>query len=109
MIETVYKTATPEKDKSECYVLVLTSRASSGGSLYAFMEHGQWNNDLKRLLYKVRSINTDERLTYQHARGLYEMSKRPLAQMGFVHCFASDGRRKELGSDEAPKLEAAIG
>jgi hypothetical protein len=51
MIETVYKTPTPEKGKSECYVLVLTSRAASGGSVYAFMEeHGQWNDDLQRLL-----------------------------------------------------------
>jgi hypothetical protein len=109
MIETLYKTPTPEKGKSECYVLVLTSRASSGGSVYAFMEeHGQWNEDLERLLYRVHDINADERLTYQHARGLYEGSKRRLAQLGFVHSFVSDGWRQESCSDPVPQPEAAI-
>jgi hypothetical protein len=109
MIETLYKTPTPQKGKSECYVLVLTSRAASGGNVYAFMEeHGQWNDDLERLLYRVHSINTDEQLTYSHARGLYEMSKHRLAQMGFVHSFTSDGLRKEPCSDQVPRPEEAM-
>lgn len=108
MIETLYKTPTPEKGKSECYVLVLTSRAASGGSFYAFMEeHGLWNHDLQRLLYQVHSINTDERLTYQHARDLYEISKLRLAAMGFVHSFSSDGLRNEPRSNQALEPEAA--
>ena len=109
MIETLYKTPIPEKGKSECYVLVLASRAASGGSVYAFMEeHGQWNEDLGRLLYRVHAINADERLTYQHARGLYESSKHRLAQLGFVHSFVSDRWQKESGSGQAPQPEAAI-
>lgn len=109
MIETLYKTPTPENDNSECYVLVLTSRAASGGSVYAFMEeHGQWNADFQRRLFKVDTINTDEQLTYEHARRLYEMSKGRLAQLGFVHSFASNGQRKEPCSDQALPLEAAM-
>jgi hypothetical protein len=109
MIETLYKTPTPEKGKSECYVLVLTSRAASGGSVYAFMEeHGQWNHDLQRLLYSVHFINTDERLTYQHAHGLYETSKHRLARLGFVHSFVSEGRRKKPCSDQGPQPEVIM-
>jgi hypothetical protein len=109
MIETFYKTPTPEKGKSERYVLVLTCRAASAGRVYAFMEeHGQWNDDLERLVYRVHSINTDEQLTYQHARGLYEMSKNRLAQMGFIHSFASNGVSTAPHSDQIPNPEPAI-
>ena len=94
MIETLYKTQTPEKEKSECYVLVLTSRAASGGKVYAFMEeHGQWHDDLQRFRYRVNAINTEEELTYQHARGMYERAKSNLVRKGFIHSFGSDGDR----------------
>ena len=99
MIETLYKTQIPEKGKSECYVLVLTSRAASDGSVYAFMEeHGEWSDDFQRLIYNVKSIDTDEHLTYQQARWLYDMAKRKLTQMGFVHSFASGSLGKEPSS-----------
>ena len=109
MIETLYKTPTPEKGKSECYVLVLTSRAASSDRVFAFMEdHGQWNDDFEQLLFRVRSINADERLTYQQARGLYENSKHRLAKMGFVYSFGPDGRRNEPRSDRVRQPEAAV-
>ena len=42
MIETLYKTKTPEKERSECYVLVLASRPASEDRAYVFMEeHGR--------------------------------------------------------------------
>jgi hypothetical protein len=109
MIETLYKTQTPEKGKSECYVLVLTTRAASGGKIYAFMEeHGQWNDEMQRLLYNVKSINTEEQLTYQDARGMYEKAKGNLVRMGFVHCFGSDGARKEPAPDQVSQAESAV-
>lgn len=109
MIETLYKTPTPVRGKSECYVLILTSRAGSSGNNYAFMEdHGQWNDDFKQLLYRVHSINADERLTYQQARGLYEISKHRLAQLGFTYSFGSDGRRNEPNSSRVRQPEAAV-
>jgi hypothetical protein len=108
MIETLYKTHTPEKGRSECYVLVLTSRVSTGGKVFAFMEeHGQWNDDLQRFSYRVSSINTEEQLTYEHARGMYENSRRNLARKGFVHCFSVDGSRKEQIPDQLPEPELA--
>src|SRR5579863_6620855 len=108
MIETIYKTQTPEKERSECYTLVLTSRAASGGKFYAFMEeHGQWSDDLQRFVYRVNSIHAEEPLSYQHAHGIYETAKRNLARKGFVHCFASNGFCKEPSSDLLAQPETA--
>jgi hypothetical protein len=109
MIETLYKTQTPEKGKSECYVLVLTSRASSGGKVYAFMEeHGRWDSDLQRFVYTVSSIDTDEQLTYERAREMYEASRGDLARKGFIYSFAQAELRKEPSSDPHPKAELAM-
>ena len=107
MIETLYRTSTPEKDKSERYILVLTSRAATGGKVYAFMEeHGRWNDDLQRFVYEVNSINTDEQLTFQQASSLYEASKRNLADKGFLYSFSID--RKQPTVDRAPDDQLAF-
>ncbi len=109
MIETLYNTQSPEKNRSECYVLVLTSRAASGGKSYAFMEeHGQWNADLQRFIYRVNSIHADEPLSYQHARGIYETTKHNLALRGFVHSVGSADQGKEPGSDQSARVETAM-
>ncbi len=108
MIETVYKTQTPEKGKSECYVLVLTSRVARGGKVFAFMEeHGQWDEELQRFRYRVKSINTEEQLSYDHALGMYQTARRNLARKGFVHCFSFDGARKEPCANEVGEPELA--
>lgn len=109
MIETFYRTQTPEKGKSECYVLVLTSRAASNGKVYAFMEErGRWSDDLQQFIYQVNSINTEEQLTYQHARGMYENAKDHLVRKGFVHCFGPDGLHKECAPEQVLEPEAAL-
>ena len=109
MIETIYKTPTPEKGKSECYVLVLTSRAASGGRVFAFMEeHGQWHDDMQRFLYMVNSVSVDEQLTYQHALDLYDTAKHKLARKGFIHSFAPSDLRNEPSSVQVPEPELAI-
>jgi len=109
MIETLYKTPTPEKGQSECYVLVLTSRVASGGKVFAFMEeHGRWNEELQLFTHEVHSINTDEQLTFQQARSLYETAKRNLAANGFLHLFAGDGQRKQAIADQIPEPELAL-
>lgn len=106
MIETLYKTQVPEREKSECYVLVLTARVSTRGTAYVFMEeYGQWDNDLQRFRYTVKSINTDEQLTYTQALDLYQTAKRNLARHGFIHSFTADGLRKEPWSNVTPELE----
>lgn len=108
MIETVYKTPAPEQGKSECYVLVLSSRVSTRGTAFVFMEeHGKWDNDVKRFRYAVNSINTDEQLTYAQALKLYETAKRNLAGRGFIYSFCQEAGRKAACSDVMPEPELA--
>jgi|GEM_PF-6035128 hypothetical protein len=95
MIETLYKTETPVRGESECYVLVLTSRASTGRKIYAFMqEHGQWDETLGSFAYTVDSIGASDTLTHEEGRALYEEAKSNLARKGFVHAFQPDYVRK---------------
>jgi len=95
MIETLYKTPTPEKGISECYVLVLTSRPASGRKVYLFMqEHGRWDGISKRFIREVSSINTEDETTYEDALVMYNTARRNLAQLGFIHSFVPDCSRK---------------
>ena len=108
MIETLYKTGKPEREKSECYVLVLARRTGDGQGLYAFMEeHGKWDDGTQRFLYKVMSIEIEDELTRQRALAIYDDAKRRLAQRGFVHSFVMDYRSKSLQADQFPALEQA--
>ena len=109
MIETLYKTHTPEKGKSECYVLVLHLPRLPGGKVFAFMEeHGNWNDDLQRFVYKVKSINAEEQLTYEHARRMYESARGNLIRKGFVHSFGPDGAANQVIPDQVADLEPAV-
>jgi len=88
MIETLYKSDCPEKGKSECYVLVVTPRPTSGDRCYSFMEeHGRWDETLGHFLYEVNQIVTEEELTYENALAMYNASKQDLLGKGFVHSF----------------------
>jgi hypothetical protein len=70
-------------------------------------EHGQWDDDLQRFHYRVKSINAEEQLTYHHARNMYETAKGNLARKGFVPSFTPNGPRKEPHSDQRPESELA--
>ena len=97
MIEILYNTQTPEKGKSECYVLVLTARPASERRLYVFMEeHGRWDDGFERFIYEVTSISTESDLTHQEAHAMYETAKKKIAQRGFIHAFVQDHNRKKL-------------
>ncbi len=91
MIETFYKTDMPEKGRSECYVLVLSSRPASERKVYVFMEeHGYWDDSLEKFLYEIISVSAEEDLNQQKALAMYNTSKRTLVQRGFIHTFAPD-------------------
>jgi hypothetical protein len=108
MIETLYKTSKPEREKSECYVLVLARRTGDGKGLYAFMEeHGQWDDGAQRFLYRVMSIEIEDELTRQRARAIYDDAKQRLAQRGFVHSFVMDYRPRDPRADPLPAAEQA--
>lgn len=105
MIETLYKTSEPEREKSECYVLVLARRTGEGKGLYAFMEkHGRWDDLTQRFGYQVMSIEIDE-VTYQRALAIYEDARQRLAQRGFVHSFVTDFRPMSSQADHLPLAE----
>lgn len=95
MIETLYKTMTPEKGRSECYVLVLTSRPACERKVYVFMEeHGRWDDRLERFLHEVTSISTEHDLNSEEALEVYSKAKKRLAEEGFIHSFFPDYKRK---------------
>ena len=96
MIETLYKTKTPEKGKSECYVLVLTARPATEGKVYVFMEeHGCWDDCSERFIHEVDSISTESDLTQQDGLAMYDTAKKKLAQRGFIHTFVHEHSRKK--------------
>jgi hypothetical protein len=108
MIETLYKTSEPEREKSECYVLVLARRTGDGKGLYAFMEeHGQWDERTQRFGYQLMSIEYEKELTRLCALDLYEDAKQRLARRGFVYSFVMDYRAKSPQADELPLVEQA--
>jgi hypothetical protein len=105
MIETLYQTTTPEKGKSECYVLLLARRLGERAP-YAFMEeHGRWDESFERFLYQVTSIRDEEDLTQQDALAIYNSAKRKLAERGFVYSFALDLRRKDAKAEQSTEQE----
>jgi hypothetical protein len=57
--------------------------------------------------YRVNSINTEEQLTYERARDMYERAKGNLVRKGFVHSFGPDCVRKELTSGQISEPELA--
>jgi hypothetical protein len=96
MIETLYKTDCPEKGKSECYVLVVTPRPASRERCYSFMEeHGRWDETMRRFIYEVNQIVTEEELTYENALAMYNVAKIDLLNKGFVHSSVQGCLRKE--------------
>ena len=108
MIETLFKTSMPEREKSECYVLVLARRTGDGHGLYAFMEeHGQWDERTQRFFYEVMSVEIEDELTHQRALALYDEAKQRLAQRGFVHSFVMDYRSKRPQADHVAVAEEA--
>ena len=68
-------------------------------------EHGYWNDQMKRFVHEVSSINTEDGITYENARAQYESAKWDLTQKGFVHSFVQEYRRKDPREYTVPELE----
>lgn len=97
MIETLYKTKHPDKETSERYVLVLTSRPASRAKVYSFMEeHGRWDEAANRFLHAVSCIRVDEGTTHSEALAMYNSAKAKLVQRGFIHSFSPDYREESM-------------
>jgi hypothetical protein len=108
MIETLYKTDRPQKEHSECYVLVLTPRPASNGRRYSFMEeHGRWDASMGHFLYEVIQIVTEEEMTYDDAWARYKAAKQNLSEKGFLHSFGPGCLPKEPKTSRIFEFEAA--
>lgn len=95
MVETFYRTELPVKGVSECYVLVLTSRAASGRKVYLFMEeHGQWDEASENMQFTVSSTVPEDGMPYDDAVALYNAAKQRLAKLGFTYSSVTDYLRK---------------
>ena len=107
MIETLYNTDSPEKEKSECYVLVLTPRPGSDGLIYSFMEErGRWDEALGRFVYDIFEVIVEERMTQETALATYYTARQILHKKGFVHSFFGGCLCKVPWADEALEYEA---
>jgi hypothetical protein len=91
-VETLYKTKTPEKDKSECYELVLDSVAGTPPRTFRFLEkHGWWDEASKTYVLARTTIDTEEEaITLEEAETMFNAAKSNRARNGFVHSFAPD-------------------
>jgi len=92
MLETLYKTRTPEVGKSECYEISLKALPGAGPRVFAFREdHGWWDDSTKTFVHHVTTINSaEERITFEEAQSMYAKARANRAQNGFVHSFAPD-------------------
>lgn len=92
MLETLYKTHTPEVERSECYEISVKARPGHGARVYAFREeHGWWDDSEKKFVHHITTINTEqEALPLEEAEEMYNQAKNHLIRNGFVHSFAPD-------------------
>jgi hypothetical protein len=91
-VETLYKTKTPEKDKSECYELVIGTVPGTSPRTFRFLEkHGWWDEESKTYVLSRTTIDTEqEAITLEEAETMFEAAKANRASNGFVHGFAPD-------------------
>ncbi len=92
MNETLYKTSSPEAEKSECCEISLDSVPGNGTRVYSYREdHGWWDESSREFKHQVIRIDTaEEGVTYEEAQAMYAKARTKLAQSGFIHSFAPD-------------------
>ena len=92
MLETLYKTRTPEKSvyEGECYELILDADRQKGAIAYFVREiHGWWDEQEKRFINKQVTLSPEEGYaTFEEAQQRYLQQRQHRAQSGFVHSFA---------------------
>ncbi len=90
MLETLYKTRTPEVGKSECYELSLKMLLGSGlRRHYVKEDHGWWDESTKEFVHHVVTLNTAaEGITFEEAEAIYLKARANRVESGFVHSFS---------------------
>lgn len=92
MLETLYKTKTPENSvlDGECYELILDEANVRGRVAYFVREvHGWWDDQGNRFVHKQWTLSPDEGFaTFEEAHEMYKQQRRNRAKSGFRHSFS---------------------
>jgi hypothetical protein len=92
MLETLYKTTTPESSvwAGECYELILDEESVNGRDAYFVREiHGWWDEKEKRFVHKVYTLSSEEGYaTFEEAHERYMQQRLNRAKNGFKHSFS---------------------
>lgn len=91
-VETLYKTKTPQKERSECYEIVIDLLPWIGPRNFRFLEkHGFWDEKSESYIVAATDIDSfEEGRTLEEAEAQFEQTKALHARNGFVHSFAPD-------------------
>jgi hypothetical protein len=92
MLETLYKTKTPEASvlDGECYELILDAEPVNGRVAYFVREiHGWWDENEKRFVNKQYTLSPEEGyVTFEEAHERYKVQRLSRAESGFRHSFS---------------------
>jgi hypothetical protein len=92
MLETLYKTKTPEASvlDGEFYELVLDAKQVMGQVTYFVREiHGWWDEERKRPVHKLFTLSPDEGyVNFEDAHARYIQQRLHRAKGGFTHSFS---------------------
>ena len=92
MLETLYKTKTPEASvwDGECYELILDAKNVNGRVAYFVREiHGWWDDGEKRFINKQFTLSPEEgHPTFEEAHQRYKEQRLHRAKDGFAHSFS---------------------
>lgn len=94
MLETLYKTKTPEAslEQGEYYTLSLHQKPVNHQLSYFVVEmHGWWDEGTKKPLSNYTTFSPEEGYaTWEEAYERYKLQRQTRAKDGFVHCFKPD-------------------
>jgi hypothetical protein len=87
MLETLYKTDSPEAEQSEYYGIMIDYGPNSTG--YFVREiHGWWDEEQQKAIYNLTTLSPEEGYpTFEEAHERYLTQRRHRAKGGFVHLF----------------------
>jgi hypothetical protein len=92
MLETLYKTKTPEASvmDGEAYELILDHRSKNGSTAYFVREiHGWWDAGRKIFVHQQTTLSPDEGYeSFEKAKERYDLQKLSRARDGFRHSFS---------------------
>ena len=89
MQETLYKTATPQKEISEYYEMAVLALPGGEPRWYKFIvTHGWWDEADKGAKASTESICPEDGLPYEEAEEMYNKQKEYLTRQGFIYSFS---------------------